>query len=963
MRRPVKYLVSVTAVVLFLTVFFCFGLPAILKGVLKSQIKKNLHCPSSVESISFNPFNLCLTVQGLFILEQKSDAVLVSFDLLRLNAEIVSVFEGGIDLSEVTLVKPFVRLVRTELYTYNFQNIFVGTEKKSAVKPSKPMLFSVGNIRITGGVIEFDDRPKKSVHMVTDLELNLPLISNFKHQVDNFVQPMFSATINGRPFNLTGQSKPFTDTLETSAEINITDLSLAQYLAYVPAELNFKMISGLLSTRLVLNYIQRADKKMELRVQGNLGLKELEIVSFNDNPILKLPSMEVSGINCGFNERDIVIDDIVLEGMSLAVVREKDGSISLQKMVGTDNQTSGKPVAQLQAPADESLWTMQVKKLRFKEGAISFDDLFPVQPAKIHIDSINFIFNNLATSKNSSADLDYSCIINNNSPLSLLGNLTLNPLTVNLNLDLAKLDIRFARSYLPDTLQLDLTQGILRLKGSIDYKMVKDSAPDIIWQGGMNLVNFAAERSGDKKDLLKFSSLDLKSMRVRTSPLSLDIKTVKLTGFFMRPVIEADGRMNLSTLNSEPKAPATHSASASSKKEPLPSIDISVIDLENGRVLFVDKSIKPRYSTDLTDIQGRILNISTKPDSPANIQLSANLNKYAPFKLSGTIKPLQEKLDADIKILFKNIDLNSFSPYSGKFIGRIIKKGSLSLDLDYKIQDNQLVSQNKVFLDQFILGKSVKSKEATSLPVGLAISLLKDRNGEIHLDLPVSGSLDDPGFKVRKVILKMLVNLLEKAATSPFTLLGKLIPGGAEISTINFACGTSRLNDEAIKKLDLLAGLLIKKPDLNLEIQSVAETDLDREGLRKEKIMQKMRSLKFNDLSKKEREGLAIGKVIIESEEYEDYLRLAYKDEKFKKPKGFLGINKRLPANEMWSLMEKHTSVDDEDMNALQQQRGLVGKHYLIETHKVLAERLFIVDSRFASGKVPEDSCVEFKLK
>ncbi len=98
--------------------------------------------------------------------------------------------------------------------------------------------------------------------------------------------------------------------------------------------------------------------------------------------------MEVSGINCGFNERDIVIDDIVLEGMSLAVVREKDGSISLQKMVGTDNQTSGKPVAQLQAPADESLWTMQVKKLRFKEGAISFDDLFLVQPAKIHIDSI-----------------------------------------------------------------------------------------------------------------------------------------------------------------------------------------------------------------------------------------------------------------------------------------------------------------------------------------------------------------------------------------------------------------------------------------------------------------------------------------------------------------------------------------------------------------------------------------------
>ena len=129
-----------------------------------------------------------------------------------------------------------------------------------------------------------------------------------------------------------------------------------------------------------------------------------------------------------------------------------------------------------------------------------------------------------------------------------------------------------------------------------------------------------------------------------------------------------------------------------------------------------------------------------------------------------------------------------------------MKKGALSLDLSYAIQNNQLTSQNRLFIDQMTLGEKVDSDDATGLPVGLAISLLKNREGEIELDLPVSGSLDDPTFRVRKVILKTLVNLLEKAATSPFALVGALIPGGADVSTISFPCGTARLDEEATKK-------------------------------------------------------------------------------------------------------------------------------------------------------------------
>ncbi len=570
MRRPVKYLVYITAAVIVFAVFFAFGLPAILRAVLASQLSKNLHRPATVQAVSFNPFKLCLTVQGLAIREPDNSTGFVSFDLLRVNAEIASVFEGGIDLSEVTLVNPSVRIVRTEANSYNFSDLLAGEEKKPDAQPSKPVLFSVANIRITGGSVEFDDRPKKASHRVTSLDLGLPLVSNFKHQVDVFVQPSFSATINGKPFKMTGQTKPFADSLETSADINITDLSLAKYLPYVPATLNFKMPSGRLSTRLVINYIQSAKKTAEVKVQGKLGLAELEIVSLDDKPILKLPSLTVSGIDSTINRREVGIDEIAVEGLSVALAREKDGSISLQKLVGTDNQTGGKPAPAQQEPAAAPAWTVQVKKFKFAGGAVSFDDQLPALPAQFRIDPIDFTLSNISTVPNASAEVDFACRINGESALGLKGPFTIEPLAANMNIDLANLDIRFAQSYVPETLLLALTSGTLGLKGSVDFKQVKDAAPAILWQGDIRLANFAAVRRGDKEDLLKFSSLDLQSMRAGTSPLSLDIKTVKLAGLFMRPVVEADGTVNLTSLSAAPKRQAPKPAPRHPKKSLFP---------------------------------------------------------------------------------------------------------------------------------------------------------------------------------------------------------------------------------------------------------------------------------------------------------------------------------------------------------------------------------------------------------
>ena len=191
-----------------------------MRAVLESQLAKNLHRPATVAAVKLNPFTLCLTVEGLTIREPDDSAVFVSFERLFVNAEIASLFKKGLVLREVALTKPHVRVVRAEENRYNFTDMLPAEDAQPEVKdeqPGTPFLFSVANIQLIGGSVEFDDQPQKTVHRVSAIDIGLPLISNFDQYVDVFVQPSFSATINGKPFNLNAQTKPFADSLETDS--------------------------------------------------------------------------------------------------------------------------------------------------------------------------------------------------------------------------------------------------------------------------------------------------------------------------------------------------------------------------------------------------------------------------------------------------------------------------------------------------------------------------------------------------------------------------------------------------------------------------------------------------------------------------------------------------------------------------------------------------------------------------
>jgi hypothetical protein len=213
------------------------------------------------------------------------------------------------------------------------------------------------------------------------------------------------------------------------------------------------------------------------------------------------------------------------------------------------------------------------------------------------------------------------------------------------------------------------------------------------------------------------------------------------------------------------------------------------------------------------------------------VDIDAAVDKYAPVKITGEVNYLAAEAYTNLAANFRNIELTTFNPYSGKFMGYRIEKGKLSIDTTYLVEDRKLRAQHKILVSQLKLGEKVKSPDATKLPVKLAVALLKDRDGNIRLDLPVSGTIDDPTFRVGPIIWKMFVNLLIKIVTSPFTLISSLFGGGPDVQFVDFAPGRSTLEPAVAERLANVRKALIERPGIEMEIPTAYSRDLDAPAL------------------------------------------------------------------------------------------------------------------------------------
>jgi hypothetical protein len=365
----------------------------------------------------------------------------------------------------------------------------------------------------------------------------------------------------------------------------------------------------------------------------------------------------------------------------------------------------------------------------------------------------------------------------------------------------------------------------------------------------------------------------------------------------------------------------------------------------------------------LDAIEASLVGLGAVITEPVGISVTAKINNIAPVSVQGKLRPNKADFLVDMTVTVADVDMSSFSPYSGHYFARAISKGKLALDAKFLIAGNNLNVDNTVFLDQLTLGENLDSPEALGLPLSLAIALLQNRHGEIHLNLPVSGSLDDPTFRADKIVLQAITNLIEKAAIAPFDLLQASIGGGQELNYVEFAPGQFALDAADREKIARLAAALYDRPALRLDIEGAVDPARDAAGLKEIAFNQKLTVQKAGELARMNRDGQPQGEVVLTPEEHDKYLAMAYRAEDFDKPRTALGLARELPPAEMKALMLANIDVTGDDLRRLANQRAAQARDVILSLGNVEPKRLFLVEPKSITSKAKGAAKVDFRLR
>ena len=1033
----------VVALLIYTVVGF-FVVPAIIKSQMLKRLPGLTKRQASVQQVRFNPYVLSLTIRG-FSLKEADGEVFSSFDEFYINFQLwASLFKQSWVFKEISLKKPFAQITYREDGNFNFANLISNSspEPKQPAKPQPLPRLLVYDLSVTNGGLAFADLKRKDPFHTQFLPINVNLTNLTTIRDKNSPYSFMARTDSGESFAWSGTIT--INPLRSTGLFRLGGLKLGKYSTYSHDYARFEIVNGLVDVAADYRY-DSATNAMDLEVsKAAVHLSNLELKAPDTGEmVLTIPSLSVTDTEASVARQTARVGLVKSSGGSVLVRQNKDGTINLLSLLNSlpagDKKT---------ADTNTLPWAVKIDEIAFDNYAIKAEDKKPGKPASFNIDQIGFDVKGVSNASNAPVTASLSLRFQETGSIAVNGTATLIPPSADLQLALTNLDLRSIEPYVAEQLKVAITRGALDLHGRARYAPPEPGAPLINFTGNLALAKFATTDDVLFKDFAKWDALTVDGIQLDMQPDKLHVKQVKFSGLNMGLVVGPDKRVNLQTiLRNQIGGKTNVAASAKANPPPSPTKDVGVhvggyertnavaaskkipdvaletLVLENASFHFDDQSIEPHCSFDVQEFGGSIKGLSSKDDTTAVVDMRGKVDSRSPFSMTGKINPLAKDIFADITVTFTNTELTAFTPYCEKFAGRPLQKGKLSFGVHYLIEKNALKAQNGIYVDQLTLGPKNNSPDATKLPVKLGIALLKDRSGRIKLDIPVEGRVDDPKFKVGPVIWHVVENLLVKAATSPFSLLGAAFGGGEEMSFVAFEPGRSNVVEAEARKLDTLAKALYERPALTLEINGSVDPARDREPIAQIKLDQQIKSLWVKELTDAGKPVMAMEEVALEPKERERLLKklyrqtlgrykptevstnqspttvaqdaaarqMAYVAEKESRDHGasllrtqlkpiFLPVKStttaaspsgkperpksryELELADMENQLLQKVQVTDDDLRDLMRQRASRVQSYLLKTEKVTAERLFITAPKPISASSKGEDRVNLSL-
>jgi uncharacterized protein involved in outer membrane biogenesis len=933
MRRAMLRIgVTVGAVFALFGLVGVVGVPVLLRHVMTGPVAAALHRPIGVGGIGVNPYTLTVELDQLQIGERGTSQPFVDISHLRLKVSWASLFRLALVVKELRVERPVIHLVRTADQRFNASDLL---DRLNPAETSRPLFrFAVFNLQLDDGTLNITDHSG-----ATPIGLALQDIHVELHNLRTTGQTPASFVVGARlsgggSVALKGHLDLAQSQITSDVSLDQIDLPALQDLA--PPVLAAKFTAGQLSAHAI---IQTSFAFGQFNVHAepatvSLDQVELHIPDQGETPIT-WTRLSAAIDQVDWAARQVTVHEIRADGVRVFVRREPDGEVSLTTLI----RAPAPPVAlDVAASPSGSAWHYRIASLAIDNAEARLEDAAAPRRIELAVAPLQLHLKDLSSDWSAPIGLELDGTLNRQGRVTVAGTAVLAPLQAELRIATHEIDLVALDPYVSDTLNATMSSAALTMNGALALNTARDEL-HISYQGDATLGNVHLLDRVTSDSILRWNSCRASRIdaEIGSGPPKVHIDMLALTDFDTRLILKNTGRLNVLDMMAGPRSAPAAGAPAALTTRPIDAeIAFGGMTLQDGHVNFTDHFIKPHYTADVSDIAGTVGPFGTRATEPATVALQGQVNGSAPIAITGAVNPLAPMAFVDLKAKADGVELTGLTPYSAKYTGYPIVKGTLTVDVHYLLDQGQLTADNHLFIDQLTFGERVESRDATTLPVRLAVALLKNARGEIAVDVPVTGSLSDPQFSLSGVILDAFLNLIVKAVTSPFSLIASAFGTQEDLDYIEFPPGLATLTPDSQQKLATIAQALQDRPGLRLDISGRVDPQSDAEGLREARLASLIRMQKIQDVGGHEDPD----RVPLTPEEYDAYLTRVYKAATFPKPRGFLGWDKSLPPDEMKKLVLTHMEITDQDLQHLANGRAHAVRQWL--SGQVDPGRLFV---------------------
>jgi uncharacterized protein involved in outer membrane biogenesis len=610
-------------------------LPAVIKSVLVKKLSEKLHRQVVVEKVRLNPYALSANVKGFVIRESEGSKPLASFEKLYVNMQALSAVKRVLIFKEIKISAPYFNVIRIEEGHYNFSDILSEDESAAGGKgesESPNPDFTISNVVVTRGTLEFADRPESKEHRIEDIQIEIPFISSAEGFADTWAELSLRARVNGAPLFITGKARPFSRSCDANVDAEIKDLGIPHYVSYIPAELDYNILSGYLAGQAKIVYSRTLEKQPSMTISGGVTLKSVEAVHQDGRHIFTLPEAKIAAESFDLASMNLHLSELSFQRFSLNLWRDEEGRLNpkapvAKKIALETRKDEGK---------DKRPLLIEIDGVKLAEGKVTFSDFFMEKPYQTTLNTFNLNVSGFSSAPNTRATFRLTARAESGEAISASGDISIDPFSSQGTLELTEIPVEKYSPYYSDYFLFDIEDAILAIKTG--YRFTKgEREPEIVLsETSGSIGSLKLKRKGEAEAFLILPMLsvnetefDLQKKQLRVGELTSERATLLCRRY-------KDGRMNLDSLFSPGSNPEVKPAGTDEESNTNPwQFTLGKALLKGYTVIGEDRMVSKPVILRAEGLDLALENISTVRDAEASVSLSSELIAHAPSSQPG----------------------------------------------------------------------------------------------------------------------------------------------------------------------------------------------------------------------------------------------------------------------------------------------------------------------------------------